>query len=83
MEDKQMLAELIEMFKAVNDDESTDYSSINLGTRIFEDLGLNSIGIMYISLSIEERYGITVSNEAMANIKTVGDIISYIKKEKA
>lgn len=82
MENEKIIDELIEMFSSVNEDPSFDYSKINEETLIFDDLGLNSIGVMYISLSIEEKYGFTISNEMMSNIKTVGDLVNLILNNK-
>ncbi|MBQ7995412.1 MAG: acyl carrier protein [Bacilli bacterium] len=82
MENEKIIGELIEMFSSVNEDPSFDYSKINEETLIFDDLGLNSIGVMYISLSIEEKYGFTISNEMMSNIKTVGDLVNLILNNK-
>lgn len=82
MENEKIIGELIEMFSSVNEDPSFDYSKINEETLIFDDLGLNSIGVMYISLSIEEKYGFTISNEMMSNIKTVGDLVKLILNNK-
>lgn len=82
MENEKIIGELIEMFSSVNEDPSFDYSKINEETLIFDDLGLNSIGVMYISLSIEEKYGFTISNEIMSNIKTVGDLVNLILNNK-
>lgn len=43
------------------------------------DLGLNSVGILYTVIAIEEFFGISFDNANFADFKTVGDVIDYIE----
>lgn len=43
-----------------------------------EDLHADSIAIMEVVLEIEEAFDIEISDEAMENIKTIGDAIDYL-----
>ena len=46
--------------------------------RIKEDLGADSLDVVEILMSIEEKYGITVPDETLQSIKTVGDLVKVI-----
>ena len=43
------------------------------------DLALNSVGILYTVIAIEEFFGISFDNANFADFKTVGDVIDYIE----
>jgi acyl carrier protein len=36
-----------------------------------------------IALAAEERFGVKIPDDELANLKTVGDAVSYIEKAKA
>jgi len=53
---------------------------ITLDKRIKEDLSADSLDIVELIMSIEEKYGITVPDEAALEIKTVGDLVGFVEK---
>ena len=53
-----------------------DFSdSLNLST----DIGLSSVGVLYVVIAIEEFFSIRFDNVGFADFKTVGDVINYIE----
>ena len=50
-------------------------------TELVEGLGLNSVGILYLVISIEETFQIRFENAGIADFRTVGDVITYIQKK--
>jgi acyl carrier protein len=73
---------LIEIFKNIITDSKVDINSITPKTNIFEDLGLNSIGIMYMVLAIEDEFNILMHNSSIEKFKTVEDVIEYIEENQ-
>lgn len=49
---------------------------------VVKDLGADSLDVVEMLMNLEEECGITISEEDSMNIKTVGDIIALIEKEK-
>ena len=49
--------------------------------RIIEDLGADSLDIVEMFMTLEEEFDLTISDEAVVELKTVGDVISYIESE--
>jgi acyl carrier protein len=49
---------------------------------LFEDLGADSLDAVELSLAVEEKTGITIDEDAMAEIKTVADIVNYLEAHK-
>ncbi len=45
------------------------------------DLGLSSVGILYIVIAIEEMFHIRMDDVSFGEFKTVGDVADYIEKK--
>ena len=50
--------------------------------KLIEDLGADSANLMMLIMDLETEYDMTVEDEALTTIKTVGDIVSYIEAHK-
>ena len=48
---------------------------------IVKDLGADSLDNVEMLMSLEDEFGVTVSDEDAVNIKTVGDIVKTIEKK--
>ena len=44
-----------------------------------EDLGVDSLDLVEIIMALESEYDIDISDDDVEKIKTVGDIVNYIK----
>ena len=49
--------------------------------RMVEDLGADSANLMMLIMDLETEFNMTMEDEALGTIKTVGDIVDYIKKK--
>ena len=47
-------------------------------SEIIKDLGADSLDLVEMLLSLEENFGVTISDEQTENIKTVKDIVDII-----
>lgn len=63
--------------------ESTGIADIDItkDTNIKNDLGLNSFDLAQLVCTIEDEFDIEISDSAIKNFKTVGDVIEYIEKQ--
>lgn len=50
--------------------------------RIEDDLSADSMDLVDLAMSIEEEFEIEVPDEALENIKTVGDIVNFIEENE-
>ena len=48
-------------------------------TELVEGLGLNSVGILYLVISIEETFQIRFDNVGSSDFDTLGDVVDYIE----
>ena len=53
-------------------------AEIEEGTRFKEDLDADSLDLYELVMELEDRYGISVSEEQAARIKTVGDAVDFV-----
>lgn len=56
-----------------------DADTITAESNIQDDLGADSLDVVDLVMAIEEEYEVEIPDEAVANIKTVGDIVKYIE----
>jgi len=55
-------------------------SEITMETRFDEDLNADSFEIMELVVKIEDTFNITVDDETLENITTVGDVVEMLEK---
>ena len=53
------------------------------GARLIEDLGADSANLMMLIMDLEAEFDLTVEDEALMQIKTVGDVVAYITAHKS
>jgi acyl carrier protein len=71
-----------EVFSLVRDhlaeELEVDAAAIGEGTLFKEDLDADSLDLYELVMELEDRYGIAVSEQQAAEIKTVGDAVSFV-----
>ena len=60
----------------VNPDTVTESS------RLVEDLKADSANVMVMIMDVEDTFGITVEDDQIMKLKTVGDVVKYIDANK-
>ena len=68
--------------KIIQDVMKNNDVEISLDTNFKKDLKLDSIDLFSIIMGIEEEFNITIDNEQILDIETVGDAIAKIKNMK-
>lgn len=69
---KEKVLELIKQQFNIKDEE------ISRETSFRDDLNADSIELVELIMSIEEEFDITVDDEKLQGIKTIGDVLDYI-----
>ncbi len=63
-------------------DETLKYSGdVTTDTKLKGDLIMDSLDGVELVMALEEKFGVEIPNEDMANLETVGDIVTYIDKK--
>lgn len=60
-------------------DNGIDYDNISESSRLAEDVGLTSISMLMLVISIEEEFKIELPIKEASECKTVGDIVKIIE----
>ena len=77
-ENIMILEKLKAMVKAQLD---IDVDNVTENSDIKNDLGLDSLDIVEILMSVEEEWGIVFDDDETTSLKTVGDVIALIEKK--
>ena len=58
---------------------AADPATITRDTDIMNDLGADSLDLVELIMTLEEEYGISVTDESVYDHKTVGEIADFIE----
>ncbi len=56
-----------------------DENQIQMDSSIIDDLGADSLDIVDLVMSLEEEFDTEIPDEAIEDIKTVGEVVKYIE----
>ena len=61
----------------------TDEARLVDGARLQQDLGADSLDVVEILMSCEERFGVEIPNRVAAEVATVGDAVRCVEAQLA
>ncbi len=74
---------VLEKVKSIVADQlDVEEEKVTAEASITEDLGADSLDVVDLVMSIEEEFDIEIPDEAVEDIKTVGDIVKYIENNQ-
>ena len=53
---------------------------ITMEAKLIDDLGADSANLMMLIMDLEMEYDITVSDDMLTGVRTVGDIVKYLEE---
>lgn len=56
-----------------------DTSALSPASRLKEEVGMSSIGMLYMAMALEEEFGLSLNNDDFAKLLTVADVIARIE----
>ena len=76
--------DIVTMFEKVRDvivdTLGCEAEAVTMEATLTEDLGLDSIDAVELNIALEDALGTAISDEALKEMKTVGDIVSYLEQ---
>jgi len=82
MEDQQLIAQLKAILKPYAKNTEA-LASITSQTSFINDLKINSAHLVDVVLDVEEAFDITIDNESMEQMLTVGAAIDIVQRKRA
>ena len=61
------------------DQFAIDADTITESTDIVSDLGADSLDVVELLMSLEDEYGVSIEDEKVAELKTVGDVVRCVE----
>lgn len=77
----EIIEKLKDVIKMATGNSDAELSAYKESSNLVTDLGLNSVGILYIVIAIEEFFDMQFDNVGFGDFQTVGDVIDYIEKK--
>ena len=59
-----------------------DEDNLTMSTGIADDLGADSLDVVEVLMSIEDEFKVEIPDEAIEDIKTIGDLVNYIENNQ-
>ena len=77
----EIIEKLTDVMKLAMPASQLDVSKLTEDSNLITDVGLTSVGILYVVIAIEEFFQIRFDDVGFADFKTIGDVINYIEKK--
>jgi acyl carrier protein len=69
---------LVSMKQIVSEKLGVETDKVTLEARFMEDLGADSLGLVDVTMELEEKFGVSIPDEDLPKITTVGSAIDYV-----
>lgn len=60
---------------------NADTSNLTEKSNLRTDLGLASIGMLYLIIAVEQKFNVKFEDVSMGEFETIKDVIDYIEKK--
>ena len=78
---EEIFNKLKELIKLANSNSADQLDSCTEQSDLRGDLGLTSIGVLYLAISIENDFGIEFGESSFDDFTTVKDVVDYIEEK--
>ena len=79
MKKKEILNKIIEIYENIVGEE-VDKEKFTLSSNIKEDLSINSVGLLYLIVDIENKFDVVLHNQSIEKFVTLDDVVTYIEE---
>jgi acyl carrier protein len=71
-----------DLAEIVNEVAGVPAGDVQLDKSFVDDLDVDSLSMVEIATAVEDKFGVAIPDDELANIKTVGDAMNYIEKNQ-
>ncbi len=82
MSDRDTLTEVIQIISKFAERREA-LAQANASTNILDDLGVSSLNLVEVVLEFEEQFSISISDDQLKRISTIGDCVNVIASAQA
>ena len=79
MTDQQQ--EILETVREHLSSRGIDAAGVEMGSSLSDDVGLDSLDTVELTLALEQRYGIEIPDSELEDLATVGDAVELIDRK--
>ena len=72
-----------ELAEIVNEVTGIPAGDVQLEKSFTDDLDVDSLSMVEVVVAAEEKFSVTIPDDQVKNLKTVGDAVSFIEKAQA
>ena len=72
-----------DLAEIVNEVAGIEPADVQLDTSFVYDLDVDSLSLVVVFVAAEERFGVSIPDDEVKNLRTVGDAVSYIERASA
>ncbi len=70
-----------EITELLSEQLNIDKSAITRDSKIIEDLHTDSLDMVEMLIALEDKYDITVPDEDVKNLDTIGKLVDYVEEK--
>lgn len=67
------------VIKLVSEATKMDSANISLNTSFVDDLNLDSLDMVELMMKMEDEFGVEIPEDETENLKSIGDVVTYLK----
>jgi acyl carrier protein len=71
------------VIKLVSEATKMDAANISADTNFIDDLNLDSLDMVEMMMKMEEEFGVEIPEDETENLKTIGDVTSFLKSKQS
>ena len=83
MERQEIIEKLKDLINFAMPNKADVIEKCTEDSNLTTDIGLNSVGLLYIVIAVEEFFKVSFENVSFDDFQTVRDVIDYIEKNQA
>jgi acyl carrier protein len=72
-----------DLAEIVNEVAGVPADDVQLDKSFVDDLDVDSLSMVEVVVAAEEKFGVTIPDDEVKNLSTVGDAVSFIEKQQS
>ena len=70
------------VFDIIAEHFDVDKATLSLSTDLLADMHADSLDLVELIMAFEDEFGLSIPDEVALSVKTIGDVVTYVKNAK-